>query len=419
MKQPAHPSLVVEQRAIDELHPDPANPRQIDERELEALTRSLDRFGFVEPVLVRTADSVVIGGHQRLVAARRLGLTKVPVIHLDLPPDQARLLNLALNRISGNWDESLLARLLAELQAGVDVDLSLSGFGEDEIRDLLRTIETRERQDRPEDFDLDEALERATREPRTKPGDIWALGEHRLLCGDATETVAYERLLDGVRATVLFTDPPWNVAIGTDRNPRHRQRRGLVNDDLPPEAFAAFLASFAAAVKPHLAGDAYVVLGASEWPTLDVALRGAGFHWSSTIIWAKDSFVLGRSHFHRRYEPIWYGWLESGKSSFGGRRDLDDVWELPRPKRSPHHPTTKPVELVTRAIEASSASGGRVLDPFAGSGSTLIAAERTSRLASLIEIDPVYCDAIVARWEAFTGEQAFRIEGAGNAAQAA
>jgi DNA modification methylase len=206
------------------------------------------------------------------------------------------------------------------------------------------------------------------------------------------------------------------VAIGTDRNPRHRQRRGLANDDLAPADFRAFLASFADAVRPHLAGDTYVVLGASEWPTLDAVLRETGFHWSSTIIWAKDGFVLGRSHFHRRYEPIWYGWLEAGSSSFAGRRDLDDVWELPRPRKSPHHPTTKPVELIERAIEASSAAGDLLLDPFAGSGSSLIAAERTGRRAALIELDPIYCDVILARWEAFSGEPAARLEATAQAA---
>ncbi len=179
--------LAVEQVPIDQLRADPANPRRISEEELEALTRSLRQFGFVEPVLARKEDGTVIGGHQRLVAARRLGLTTVPVTYLDLSAEQARLLNLALNRISGSWDEQLLARLLADLQSSPTIDLSLSGFGEDEIADLLRRLETREKAERPENFDLDSALEEATREPRTKPGELWAPGEHRLLAGDATK----------------------------------------------------------------------------------------------------------------------------------------------------------------------------------------------------------------------------------------
>ncbi|MGD0020513.1 MAG: ParB N-terminal domain-containing protein, partial [Candidatus Limnocylindrales bacterium] len=205
---PPLPSLSVEEVPIDLLRPDPANPRRIGDEALESLTRSLRRFGFVQPVLARREDRTVIGGHQRLVAARRLGLATVPVTYLDLRVEQARLLSLALNRIGGTWDEQLLARLLADLQASPEVDLSLSGFGEDEVRDLLRSLETRDKQERPESFDLDEALEETTRAPRTKPGELWGLGEHRLLVGDATKPEDVERALAGRRADMVFTDPP-------------------------------------------------------------------------------------------------------------------------------------------------------------------------------------------------------------------
>ncbi len=207
------PSLAVEDVAIDDLRPDPANPRRIGEDELDALERSLRQFGFVQPVLARREDQTVIGGHQRLVAARRLGLTRVPVTWLDVSADQARLLGLALNKISGSWDEQLLARLLADLQATPDLDLSLSGFGEDEVKELLRSLETREKRERPEAFDLDEALEEARRAPRTKPGDLWALGDHRVLCGDATSAADVARLLDGATPTLLATDPPYGVSL--------------------------------------------------------------------------------------------------------------------------------------------------------------------------------------------------------------
>ncbi len=225
------PSFTVEQVPIDLLRPDPANPRRIGDEELDALERSIRQFGFVEPVLARKEDHVVIGGHQRLVAARRLGLATVPVTFLDLSIEQARLLNLALNQITGSWDEALLARLLADLQATPDIDLTLSGFGEDEIADLLRSLDTREKKERVEDFDLDSALDEATRTPRTKPGDLWALGEHRLLCGDATKPEDVERLLGGAQAAMAFTDPPYNVSLGDHgghkrgtRTPSHRQR---------------------------------------------------------------------------------------------------------------------------------------------------------------------------------------------------
>src|SRR5664279_6221258 len=209
----AMPVLTVEQVRLDQLRPDPANPRRIGEEELDALERSLRQFGFVQPVLARREDRTVIGGHQRLVAARRLGLTTVPVTWLDVSVEQARLLGLALNKISGSWDEQLLARILADLQAVPDVDLTLSGFGEDEIGDLLRKLEVREKREHVESFDLAEALEEARRAPRTKLGDFWQLGDHRLLCGDATKAEDVARLLDGATPKLLTTDPPYGVSL--------------------------------------------------------------------------------------------------------------------------------------------------------------------------------------------------------------
>src|SRR5450759_2679659 len=223
--QASLPSLSVEEVPIDLLRPDPANPRWIGQEELDALERSIRRFGFVQPVLARREDQTVIGGHQRLVVARRLGLTTVPVTYLDLSTEQARLLNLALNKISGSWDEQLLARLLADLQSSLELDLSLSGFGEDEVRDLLRSLETREKRERVEDFDLDSALEDASRTPRSKPGDLWALREHRLLCGDATKPEDIEKLLGGRQASMAFTDPPYNVSLGDHGGQQRGSRR--------------------------------------------------------------------------------------------------------------------------------------------------------------------------------------------------
>jgi len=206
---------------------------------------------------------------------------------------------------------------------------------------------------------------------------------------------------------MLFTDPPWNVAIGGDNNPKHRQRPGLKNDDLGAD-FGSFLQAWAKAVLPCIEGDIYCVMGCGEWPTIDAALRGAGIHWSATIVWVKDMFVLGRSNYHRRFEPIWYGWPEKGRSSFRGGRDLDDVWEVPRPRKSDEHPTMKPVDLVVRAVNNSSRRGDLVLDSFGGAGATLLACETLKRRCAMIELEPGYCDVIVKRWEMATGKKAER-----------
>lgn len=211
---------------------------------------------------------------------------------------------------------------------------------------------------------------------------------------------------------MMFTDPPWNVAIGKDSNPRHRQRAGLDNDDLSPQDFRDFLSAFIRAAQPHIDGDIYCVLGASEWPTLDSVLREHGFHWSATVIWVKHQFVLGRAKYHRRYEPIWYGWHVKNKSSFCDARNLDDVWEIPRPTVSAEHPTMKPVALVERAIENSSRRGAIVFEPFSGGGSTIIAAEKTGRICYAIELSPAYVDVAVRRWQEFTGDDA-RLESTG------
>ena len=406
------PSLTVEQVPIDLLRPDPANPRRISEDELDALERSLRQFGFVQPVLARREDQTVIGGHQRLVAARRLGLTSVPVTWLDVSTEQARLLGLALNRISGSWDEQLLARLLGELQTGAAVDLSLSGFGEDEIADLLRSLEAREKRERPESFDLDAALEAATREPRTKPGELWALGEHRLLCGDATDPVVLDRLLGGRRAAMAFTDPPYNVSLGDHGGQgRDSRRRRIANDSLEPAAWEAFVRAWAANLLRVVDGALYVCMSSKEWPTVSRILAEEGGHWSDTIIWAKDRFVLGRADYQRGYEPLWYGWREGASHHWCGDRDQGDVWQIARPADAPLHPTMKPLTLMERAISNSSRSGEPVLDPFAGSGSTLIACERTGRVGLGMELDPRYADVILARWEAFSGQVAERVDG--------
>ena len=212
-----NPQIV--QVPIDDLHPDPANPRKISAEQLDGLTRSLREFGFVQPVIARHDDHLVVGGHQRIVAARRLGLKTVPTIFVDLSSEQSHLLNLTLNRISGEWDEQLLARLLADLQSADGVDLALSGFEDDEIKRLLRRMDAEEKRYAPEHFDLEEALREAEAQPITQPGDLWLIDEHRLLCGDSTNPEDVERLMDGKQASLLATDPPylWTTQVASIR----------------------------------------------------------------------------------------------------------------------------------------------------------------------------------------------------------
>ncbi|MGA2514232.1 MAG: site-specific DNA-methyltransferase [Candidatus Limnocylindrales bacterium] len=403
--------LTVEQVGIDQLRPDPRNPRRISEEELDALERSLRQWGFVQPIVARREDGVVVGGHQRLVAARRLGLTSVPVIWLDLTPEQARLLGLALNRISGSWDEQLLARLLADLQATPDLDLSLSGFGEHEITDLLRNLETREKRERVESFDLDSALEDATRTPRARPGDLWALGEHRLLCGDATKSEDVGRVVGGA-AAMAFTDPPYGVSLGDHGgHQRGSRRRRIANDSLDPVAWESFVRAWSWNLLASTDGAIYCCMSSKELPLVSRVLAEEGGHWSDTIIWHKDRFVLGRADYQRTYEPIWYGWREGATHHWCGDRDQDDVWQINRPSDAPLHPTMKPLPLMERAIANSSVPGDLVLDLFAGSGSTLIACERTGRRCAALELDPRYADVVLARWERFSGQDAERLDG--------
>jgi DNA modification methylase len=405
------PSLAIEEVPIDLLRPDPANPRRIGDEELDALERSIRQFGFVQPVLARREDCVVIGGHQRLLAARRLGLATVPVTYLDLSMEQARLLNLALNKISGSWDEQLLARLLADLAASPNIDLTLSGFGEDEVRDLLRSLETREKAERPETFDLDAALEEATRAPRTKSGEVWALGEHRLLVGDSTKPEDVERVLAGRHAAMAFTDPPYNVSLG-DHGGQQRgsRRRRIANDSMDPIAWETFVRAWARTLLAFVDGALYICMSSKEMPLVSRVLAEEGGHWSDTLIWAKDRFVLGRADYQRSYEPIWYGWREGASHHWCGDRDQGDVWEIARPSDAPLHPTMKPLPLMERAIANSSQAGNLVLDAFLGSGSTLVACERTGRVCAGVELDPVYADVVLARWERFAGSVAERID---------
>lgn len=408
----APPELRIEHVAIEKLSLDPANPRVMPESEMESLTRSIQKFGLVDPLIARRSDRLIIGGHQRLVAARRAGLTRVPVVFLDrLSDDEMHLLNIALNKISGRWDEQLLARLLSELEKSPDVDLSISGFSEDELSRYLKKLEAQAKQDQPETFDLETEWEAAQSNADIRPGDLYQLGDHRLMCGDASKAPLVASLLGDQKVTMAFTDPPYNVALGDHGGQQKGQRRRRIeNDALAPEQWESFVRQWAGNLVPNVEGALYVCMSSKEWPLVARVLEESNAHWSDTLIWAKDRFVIGRADYQRQYEPIWYGWRDGARHHWCGGRDQGDVWNIPRPGASDLHPTMKPLQLVERAIKNSSTHGDSVLDLFLGSGTTLMAAERTGRICYGVELDPRYCQVIIRRWQSFTGRTAIKVE---------
>jgi DNA modification methylase len=299
---------------------------------------------------------------------------------------------------------------VAVLSSLEEIDLSLSGFGEDELGKLLKKLDQRERRERVEAFDLDAALEAALGAHGAKRGDLWALGDHRVAVGDATDSDDLARLLNGKRAAMCFTDPPYGVRLGDHGGQQQGQRkRRIKNDALPPEAWESFCRGWGKNLLDNVDGALYVCMSTKEWPLVSRVLEEAGGHWSDTIIWAKDRFVLGRAAYQRGYEPLWFGWREGAKPYWCGDRDQSDVWRIARPSSSEAHPTMKPLELVERALRNSSREGDVVLDPFLRSGTTLIAAERTGRVCHGMEIDPHYAFVALKRWESFSGGKAMKL----------
>jgi DNA modification methylase len=324
--------------------------------------------------------------------------------------EQAHLLNIALNKISGSFDQELLARLLKELQEVPNIDLSLSGFEDDELKKLLKSLDAREKKERIESFDLDAAVKAAQSSPVAKLGDIWLLGEHRLACGDATDRDAVQRLMGGNKTAMTFTDPPYNVNYGETMKDKLRQNSNKILNDNLGEVFEPFLEKACKNMLDFTDGAVYICMSSSELHTLQKAFIAAGGHWSTFVIWAKNTFTMGRSDYQRQYEPILYGWREGVSHYWCRYRDQGDVWQVDKPSSSPLHPTMKPLALIERAIQNSSQAGDKVLDTFLGSGSTLIACERTGRICYGMELEPLYIDVAVMRWESFTGEKAKKSE---------
>jgi DNA modification methylase len=379
---------------IDRLIPSARNARTHSEAQIAEIAGSIVAFGFIVPVLI-DSDGGIIAGHGRVLAARKLNLQRVPVIvATHLTETEKRAYAIADNKIALNagWDEQLLK---VEIEALKDdgVNLETLGFSEEEFNELLDNLGSEQQPD-------EDSTPESPVTPATVSGDVWRLGEHVLLCGDALDEASYSALLGGKSADMIFTDPPYNVAY---RAPGLGV--GIANDDLG-QKFGAFLQTACKCMLQNLSGAIYICMSSSELHTLYNAFTQSGGHWSTFVIWGKNTFTLGRSDYQRQFEPILYGWPEGCSHYWCGARDQGDLWMIDRPQANDLHPTMKPVALVERAVMNSCKRGDIVLDPFGGSGSTLIACEKAGRRARLIELEPQYCDVVITRWQEFSGQQA-------------
>ena len=382
--------MVIEKKNTADLLPADYNPRKDlkpGDPEYEKLKRSLEQFGYVEPVIWNKATGRVVGGHQRLKVLIDMGITEVECVVVDLPDDKEKALNIALNKISGDWDKDKLAVLIADLQ-GTAFDVSLTGFDAAEIDDLFK--DTLKDGVKDDNFDVDVELKEP---PITKPGDIWTLGRHRLVCGDSTKAETFDLLMAGAKANLVITDPPYNV--------NYEGSAGKIqNDNMGNEAFYEFLLAAFRNTAAIMADDAsiYVFHADTEGLNFRRAFADAGFYLSGCCIWKKQSLVLGRSPYQWQHEPVLYGWKKGGKHQWYTGRKETTIWEFDKPKKNGDHPTMKPIPLLAYPIMNSSMSNTLVVDPFGGSGSTLIACEQTDRSCNTIELDPKFCDVIVKRY---------------------
>ena len=388
--------MIVTDMPVETLVPYARNPRN-NTAAIDAVKASIAEFGFRQPIVV-DEKMVVIVGHTRLEAAKALGLKTVPVhVAEGLSPAQARAYRLMDNRSHENaqWDDELLRLEFGDLKLD-GFDLDLTGFDTEELDKLLGAEQIEGQTDPDEAPELPE-------HPVTQPGDLWILGDHRVLCGDATVMTDVEKLMDGQLADMSFCDAPYNVDYANAaKNKALAKDRRILNDALG-EGFYQFLYDACVNLLMVTKGACYMSMSSSELDTLQRAFKEAGGKWSTFIIWAKNTFTLGRADYQRQYEPILYGWKDGSQHYWCGARDQGDVWFVDKPRVNDLHPTMKPVELVERAITNSSKSRDIVLDLFGGSGTTLIAAERTGRSARLMELDPKYVDVIVRRWQDHTG----------------
>ena len=375
--------------SLDKLVPYVNNARTHSPEQIGKLRSSLREFGFINPVII-DRDFGIIAGHGRVLAAREEGITEVPCVFVDhLTEAQKKAYIIADNRMAldAGWDEELLRVEIEALQAEA-FDLALTGFGDDELADLLGAEEDEVKDD---DYDLTEALEKAA---FVEKGDVWVVGKHRLYCGDATNADDVSKLMDGHRANLIVTDPPYGVSF--------KSKSGLTiqNDSMKDEEFYDFLRKAFDNMVAHMesGGAAYVFHADTEGLTFRKAFVDAGFHLAGVCIWAKNSLVLGRSDYQWQHEPVLYGFLQNGKHRWYSDRKQTTIWNFDKPKRNANHPTSKPLDLLAYPIGNSSQENSIVLDTFGGSGSTLMACEQTGRICYTMELDEKYASVILRRY---------------------
>lgn len=385
---------------INKLIPATYNPRKDlkpDDAEYIKIKNSIVKFGFVSPLVINK-DMTVIGGHQKLKVLKDLGITEVECIVVDLDKTNEKALNIALNKIQGDWDEDKLEALLQELKLE-EFDMNLTGFDFDEVDEILNDINgTKE-----DNFDVDSAYEEIE-EPITKPGDIWILGNHRLMCGDSTHKDDIMRLMNNQDADMLLTDPPYNV----DYVGKTAEALKIKNDNMDDNQFYEFLRKVFENmyIVTKEGASIYVFHADTEGINFRKAFKDAGFKLAECLIWKKDCFVMGRQDYQWQHEPVLYGWKEGKAHYFINDRTQSTILEFDRPKQSTLHPTMKPIDLIAKLIKNSSKENDIILDLFGGSGSTIIAAEQLNRCCYTMELDPKYCDVIVKRWETLTNKEA-------------
>ena len=373
---------------VSVLKPAEYNPRKKlkpGDKEYKKIKNSIEEFGFADPLVVNS-DMTIIGGHQRLSVAMDLGYTEVPCAVVDVDKIREKALNIALNKITGAWDEQMLADLLTDLKEA-DYDLDWTGFDAAEVDQLFSNIY--DKKVREDDFDVEKELKQPV---FSKLGDLWILGKHRVICGDSTGEEVYTRLMDGEKANLVLTDPPYNVDV-------EETAGKIMNDNMPDSEFYNFLLSAYRCMHANLADDGsiYVWHADTEGLNFRKAFKDAGFYLSGCCIWKKNALVLGRSPYQWIHEPCLFGWKQKGKHQWYSDRKQTTVWEYDKPRSSKDHPTMKPVNLMAYPIKNSTMTNGIVLDPFLGSGSTLIACMETNRVCRGIELDPKFVDVIVKR----------------------